>query len=120
VDLWGSATKVRLIGVDTPETVAPGRAVGCYGPEASSFVKEQLDGAVVRLTPSTFGDARDVYGRLLAYVWVGERFDTLLNQELLARGYARTTGFQHDRRREFLRTERAAREAERGLWGRCL
>ncbi|MFQ6111293.1 MAG: metal-dependent hydrolase [Nitrospinota bacterium] len=122
IELFGEREKVRLIGVDTPETVAPDRPVGCYGPEAAKFTKEHLEGKVVKLTRSTFGQIRDAYGRLLAYVWVdldGDGSLELFNRVLLERGYARTTGFNHDLRREFLRAERGAREEGRGLWGAC-
>jgi len=122
VSLLGEEERVRLIGVDTPETVAPNRPVGCYGPEASAFTKEQLEGKVVKLTTSAFQRPRDDYGRLLAYVWVdldGDGQLELFNKVLLERGYARTTGFNHDLRREFLRAERRAREERRGLWGAC-
>ena len=123
IELFGEREKVRLIGVDAPETVAPGQPVGCYGPEASEFARKSLEGRVVKLTRSTFGDVRDAYGRLLAYVWVDLDHDgqlELFNKVLLERGYARVTGFNHDLRREFLRAERGAREERRGLWGRCL
>jgi len=119
VDLWGTPTKVRFIGADTPETVDPRRPVGCYGPEASAFVKAQLVGKIVKLTPSTFGDARDVYGRLLAYIWIGDGFRELFNETLLQKGYARATKFSHDLKREFKRIEREAQAEGRGLWGKC-
>ncbi|HED05045.1 MAG TPA: nuclease [Candidatus Fraserbacteria bacterium] len=122
IDLWGSETKVRLIGVDTPETVAPNRPIGCYGPEASAFTKRVLGGQVVRLSGSTFGQPRDIYGRLLAYVALDLDGDGQLddfNLELLRRGLGRTMSFAHDRRREYLRAERAAKAAGVGLWGKC-
>ena len=122
IELFGEGEKVRLIGVDTPETVAPNQPVGCYGPQASQFTKEKLEGQIVKLTRSTFGDIRDAYGRLLAYVWIDLDGDGQLddfNLELLRRGYARVTGFNHDRRRDFLRAERAARAEGRGLWAVC-
>lgn len=77
---------------------------------------------MVKLTRSTFGEVRDAYGRLLAYVWIDLDGDGSLddfNLELLKRGYARVTGFNHDKRREYLRAEREAKEQRRGLWGAC-
>src|SRR5262245_41751000 len=60
---------VRLIGVDTPETVKPGTPVQCYGPQASAFTHRLLEGRTVRLV---FGvERRDVYGRRLAYAYLG-------------------------------------------------
>ena len=76
---------MRYIGVDTPETVKPGAPVDCYGPEASARNHELVEGRRVRLR---FDDElRDRYGRLLAYVYVGE---TLVNAALIRGGYART------------------------------
>ena len=63
-----------------------------------------------------------LYGRLLAYVWIDLDGDGTLddfNLELLRKGYARATSFSHDLRREYLRAERAARDEGRGLWGMC-
>ena len=65
VRLGGRVEDVRLIGVDTPETVKPDTPVQCFGPRASHFTQRRLDGRRVRLV---FGaERRDVYGRLLAY-----------------------------------------------------
>ena len=82
---WGERReRVRLLGVDTPETVDPDRPVGCYGPEASAFTSRRLQGRTVRLEFDR--ERRDRFGRLLAYVDIdGRRF----NDELLAGGYAR-------------------------------
>ncbi|MDP3975458.1 MAG: lamin tail domain-containing protein, partial [bacterium] len=83
VRLEGKVERVRLIGVDTPETVHPFKPLERFGKEASNYSKSQLDGQTVRLeydlTP------RDKYGRLLAYVHLGNRH---FNAELIAKGYA--------------------------------
>jgi micrococcal nuclease len=107
---------VRLIGVDTPETVKPGTPVQCFGPEASSFSHRLLEGRRVRLV---FGaERRDVYGRLLAYAYLDGR---MTNAELLRRGLARTLTIPpNDRFAErFARLETAAARDGRGLWGGC-
>lgn len=107
---------VRLIGVDTPETVAPGRPVGCFGPQASRFAHRRLAGRRVRLR---FGvERRDRYGRLLAYVRLDGR---LVNAILLRRGLARTLTIPPNDRLalHFEHIERAAARAGRGLWGAC-
>jgi micrococcal nuclease len=112
----GRRERVRLLGVDTPETVDPRRPVGCYGPEASAFTHQRLQGRTVRLTFDR--QRRDRYGRLLAYVEVdGRRF----NDELLTGGYARVLVIPPNGRhgRAMLDEELAARSAERGLWGAC-
>ncbi len=107
---------VRLIGVDTPETVKPGEPVQCFGPRASGFAHRLLEGRRVRLT---FGEERrDVYGRLLAYVRLQDRF---VNAILVRRGLARSLTIPpNDRYAALLeRLELRAARAGRGLWGGC-
>jgi micrococcal nuclease len=112
----GRTERVRLLGVDTPETVDPHRPVGCYGPEAAAFTHRRLEGRTVRLRFDR--QRRDRYGRLLAYVEVdGRRF----NDDLLTGGYARLLVIPPNGRhaRAMLDEELAARSAGRGLWGAC-
>ncbi|HEX5608968.1 MAG TPA: thermonuclease family protein [Solirubrobacterales bacterium] len=112
----GREEDVRLIGVDTPETVKPGTPVQCFGPQASRFSHRRLEGRRVRLV---FGvERRDVYGRMLAYAYLDGH---MFNAELLRRGLARTLTIPpNDRFAErFGRLERAAARAGRGLWGGC-
>jgi micrococcal nuclease len=116
VELEGETEDVRYIGVDTPETVKPGEPVDCFGPQASSFNHRLVEGRQVRLV---FGvERRDQYDRLLAYVYLGDRF---VNAILLRRGMARTLVFPpNDRFAErFERLETGAARAGRGLWGAC-
>ena len=112
----GRRERVRLLGVDTPETVDERRPVGCYGPEAAAFTSRRLQGRTVRLEFDR--QRRDRFGRLLAYVDVdGRRF----NDELLAGGYARLLVIPPNGRhaRAMLDQELGARSAGRGLWGAC-
>jgi micrococcal nuclease len=116
VELDGAEEDVRYIGVDTPETVKPGEPVGCFGPQASAFNHRLVEGKRVRLV---FGaERRDVYGRLLAYVYLDGRF---VNAELVRRGLARTLTIPPNDRfaGELKRLEIAAARAGRGLWGAC-
>jgi micrococcal nuclease len=116
VQLEGREEDVRYIGVDTPETVKPDTPVQCFGPQASSFNHGLVEHRRVRLV---FGEERrDVYGRLLAYVYLGERF---VNAELIRRGLARTLTIPPNDRfaDRFKRLEIAAARAGRGLWGAC-
>ena len=116
VRLDGREEDVRYIGVDTPETVKPDTPVQCFGPQASAFNHRLVEGRRVRLV---FGEERrDVYGRLLAYVYLGDRF---VNAELVRRGLARTLTIPpNDRYADrFKRLEIAAARAGRGLWGAC-
>ena len=115
--VWaGRRERVRLLGVDTPETVDLHRPVGCYGPEASAFTHRSLAGRAVRLTFDR--ERRDRYGRLLAFVEVGGR---RFNDELLTGGYARLLLIPPNglHGRAMLDEELAARSAGRGLWGAC-
>ena len=64
----GGALRVRLLGIDTPETVDPDRPVGCFGPEASAYTKHLLTGRSVSLVYDR--ELHDRYGRLLAYVYL--------------------------------------------------
>ena len=116
VRLGGEVEDVRYIGVDTPETVKPDTPVQCFGPQASAFNHRFVEGRRVRLV---FGvERRDVYGRLLAYVYLGRRF---VNAELLRRGLARTLTIPPNDRYagRFKRLEVAAARSGRGLWGAC-
>jgi micrococcal nuclease len=111
--------RVRLIGVDTPESVAPDRPVGCFGKEASTFTASLVPpGTQIRLV----GDAeqRDRYGRLLAYVY--RQADGLfVNAELLRRGYAQLLTIPPNiaHTDEFTAIARQAREGAQGLWAAC-
>lgn len=116
VEIDGSSEDVRYIGVDTPETVKPGTPVQCYGPEASERNEELVGGRMVRLEFDR--ELRDVYGRMLAYVFVGER---LVNAELIEAGYARTLAIEPNTSRadQLERLEAEAGTAGRGIWGSC-
>jgi micrococcal nuclease len=111
---------VRLIGIDTPETVKPGTPVQCFGPQASRFAHRLLEGRRVRLI---FGvERRDSYGRLLAYVYLSPAAERrFVNAILARRGLARTLTIPpNDRFAPLLRRlELGAARAGRGLWGAC-
>lgn len=116
VRLDGRDEDVRYIGIDTPETVKPDTPVQCFGPRAHRFNARLVTHRRVRLV---FGvERRDVYGRLLAYVYLGGRF---VNAELAKRGFARTLTIPPNDRfaRRFKRLQIAAARAARGLWGAC-
>jgi micrococcal nuclease len=112
----GQRDTVRILGVDTPETHHPTKGVECFGPEAAAYTARRLVGRMVRLEPDV--EARDLYGRRLAYVIVdGRRF----GEELLRRGYARLLVLDPNRAhaRELLAAELDARRHRRGLWREC-
>ena len=112
----GRRERVRLLGVDTPETVHPDRPLECFGPEATAFTRRRLLGR--RVTLSFDRVRRDAYGRLLAYVDLDGR---PFNDELLDRGFARLLVIPPNgaHARAMLDLELAARAAGRGLWGAC-
>ncbi len=108
--------RVRLIGVDTPETVKPGAPIGCFGPEASAYAHMTLTGKQVRLVYDV--DRYDRYRRVLAYVYLGKTF---FNLELVQRGYAvvETVPPNVAHVDDFVEAQRAARASRAGLWLAC-
>lgn len=112
----GPTETVRLIGVDTPETVKPDTPVQCFGPRASAFEHRHVEGHRVRLLTGV--EPRDYYGRLLAYVWIERRF---LEDELLRRGLARVLTFHPNDRFApgFELIAQKAAKAGKGLWNAC-
>jgi micrococcal nuclease len=119
VDLSGSEERVRLIGIDTPESVAEDRPVECFGPEAKVRLAELLPpGTDVRLERDV--EARDRYDRLLAYVFRTSD-DLLVNLTLVQEGFAESRRFEPNvaRQAELDRAEDEAKAARRGLWPVC-
>ena len=107
---------MRLVGVNTPETVHPEKPVEFFGPESSSFTKSQLLGKRVHLQFES-GNQYDHYGLLLAYVFVDD--GTLFNAELVKHGYARVMDFfPFQYYEEFKRYEREAKKNGVGMWSR--
>jgi micrococcal nuclease len=113
VNIDGKEERVRLIGVDTPETVHPSKPVEYFGKEASEFTKRMVEGKKVRLEFDW--QRRDKYGRLLAYIYLED--GTFLNAEIIKQGYGFAyTRFPFKYLEEFRQYEREARENGRGLW----
>jgi len=111
--------RIRLIGVDTPESVAPNRPVQCYGAEASTYLATLVpEGTEVRLERDAV--ARDQYDRLLAYVYRVED-DLLVNLAMVEQGFADavTYGDNEALYATLAAAEAEARAAGRGLWGVC-
>ena len=119
----GDHDAVRYIGIDTPETVKPGTPVQCGGPRAHEVNERLVGGRTVSLHFDA--ERRDVYGRLLAYVYLpragaGGR-PLFVNAELARRGLARTLTIPPNNSHAALFARLAARAGVggRGLWGRC-
>ena len=113
--------KVRLIGVDTPETVHPNQAVACFGKEANQFTRHAVEGKTISLVMDVVNAKRrhkDRYGRTLAYAYLPD--GKMLNAELIRQGYAYAyIRFSFGYLLEFKELERQARTQSVGLWARC-
>ena len=106
--------RVRLLGVDTPETVHPNREVEFYGKEASDYTKMMLEGKNVYLAFDW--DLRDRYGRLLAYIYLAD--GVCFNAVQIYYGYAHAlTRYPFKFINEFRELEKSARIRKAGLWG---
>jgi micrococcal nuclease len=119
----GSEEDVRYIGIDTPETVKPDTPVQCGGPRAHAVNDRLVEGRTVTLRFDA--ERRDVYGRLLAYVYLplrepGRR-PLFVNAELVRRGLARTLTIPPNDSFAplFARLAAQAGASGRGLWGHC-
>jgi micrococcal nuclease len=114
----GKEEGIRLIGIETPETVDPNEPVQCYGPEASAEAARLLAGKRVTLEADPSQDGRDRYGRLLRYVFVNH---VNFNQHMIAEGFAHelTYAGPYKYQADFKAAERAARKDGKGLWSAC-
>lgn len=117
----GQNYKVRLIGIDTPETVDPRRPVGCFGKKASAETKRLIEGKEVILAKDV--SETDKYNRLLRYVYlpIGDGNNLFINDYLIRQGYAKILTYPPDIKynARFLEAEREARDNLRGLWREC-
>lgn len=114
----GEEETIRIIGVNTPETVDPRKPVECFGQEASNATKEMLDvGEVITLTADPTQDDHDKYGRLLRYI--ADDSDQDVGLWLISQGYAHeyTYDVPYERQDTYKEAEDAAQAGELGLWG---
>jgi micrococcal nuclease len=116
IDLNGTATTLRLIGINTPETVDPRKPVECFGVEASNKAKEMLSGKYITIETDPTQDMYDKYGRLLAYVYLPD--GTNFNKFMVAEGYAYeyTYNVPYIYQSEFKQAQQEARVQKIGLW----
>jgi micrococcal nuclease len=123
VEIGGRPERVRLIGIDTPETKKPNSPVECFGPEASAFTASLLPtGTEVLIERDIVG--RDDYGRLLGYVHlVGDdgRATTFVNLEIVERGFAAPLTIEPNSTfaQDFAAAARRAEHADLGMWADC-
>jgi micrococcal nuclease len=114
--LLASGARVRLQGIDTPETVKPDSSVEPWGLEASQFTKEFIEKAGNRVRLSFSLERKDRYDRFLAFIWNG---DLMLNEELLRSGLAharRDYRYSDSMKSRFTEAQNEARRAGRGIW----
>ncbi len=123
VEIGGRVERVRLIGIDTPETKKPSAPIECYGPEASAFTAALLTvGTEVLIERDIVG--RDDYGRLLGYVHLldGDGAPTtFVNMEIVEQGFARPLTIEPNSTfaRDFANAARRAERSDLGLWAAC-
>lgn len=118
VDMNGTKETIRFIGVDTPETHDPRKAVQCFGQSAAAYTKQRIGDQPVRLETDPLGTNRDRYNRLLRYVYLPD--GTLLNADVIEQGYGFAyLSFPFTKSDQFHQLQTAARSAEKGLWHDC-
>lgn len=118
VKIAGKLEEVRLVGMNTPETVKRNWPIECYGPEASHRAKELMPpGTMVTLTSDAASGDRDIYGRLLRYITLPDGSDYGLGT--VQGGFAHEydyKGQRYAKRKEYQAAQAEARTNHRGLW----
>lgn len=118
VNMNGKKERIRLIGVDTPETQDPRKPVQCFGHMASAFTRQLIGSNLVRLESDPLSSNRDRYKRLLRYVYLPD--GRLVQAEIIKQGYGFAyTSFPFTKSEEFAAYQRRARQANLGLWASC-
>jgi len=116
VSIDGKTERLRLIGINTPETVDPRRKVECFGKEASAYAKKLLTGKKVKLASDTSQDIRDKYGRLLVYAWLED--GTFFNETMISQGFAYEYTYKtpYLYQSDFKQAQKNAQDKKLGLW----
>ena len=119
VNMNGHNETIRFIGVDTPETHKPNTPVQCYGPEAAANTQNLISPfGRVRLQADPLDTNRDVYGRLLRYVYLPD--GTLLDEKIIQQGYGFAyLGFPFTKSDQFAADQTQAQNQHLGLWAAC-
>jgi micrococcal nuclease len=119
IAIGGNTERVRLIGINTPETKHPTKGVECFGSEASAYA-EQLLPAGTALRVERDVEARDKYGRLLLYVYIANS-NVFVNLDLVMNGYARPMVFEPNtaHKADFAQAATQAELRNVGLWQAC-
>lgn len=113
----GKKERIRMIGVNTPETVDPRKPVECFGKEASNKAKSLLVGKKVSLEKDDTQGDRDKYSRLLRYVVLAD--GTNVNLSMIKEGYAYeyTYNLPYKYQSDFKNAQKLAMDQKKGLWG---
>ena len=113
---YGKEYKVRLLGINTPESVDPRRPVECFGVEASNYMKEVSEYQDVYMETDDTQSKYDKYGRLLAYVYIDD--GQMLNRKMIAEGYAYEYTYDgaYKYQKDFKDLQRYAKNNSKGLW----
>ena len=119
IAISGNTERVRLIGINTPETKHPTKGMECFGPEASAYTKQLLPkGTKLRVERDI--EARDKYSRLLLYVYI-DNSNVFVNLDLVLQGYARPMVFEPNtaHKADFAQAATQAELRNVGLWQAC-
>jgi micrococcal nuclease len=116
INMEGKNESVRLLGINTPESVDPRRPVECFGKEASKRMEEIAEGKKVRLEYDESQGYRDAYDRLLAYVYLED--EQMINRKMIMEGYAYEYTYltPYLFQKEFRDAQKFAKSQNRGLW----
>lgn len=117
VQMASETHEVRLVGVDTPETHHPRKPIQCYGPKASEFTTQLIEGKTVKLLADAKQPSRDKYDRLLRYVVLEDGRE--LNELLVSEGYAFATDYNTEKKLYLKALQLNAERQNKGLWGSC-
>lgn len=115
INYYGQETSVRLIGINTPETVDPRKNVECFGKEASNFLTNKLTGKTIQLEVDPSQTDRDKYNRLLRYVYLDNE-DIGLTIIQKGYGYEYTYNIPYAKQSEYKAAEKQAESTGQGLW----
>jgi micrococcal nuclease len=115
--------KIRMLNIDTPETVKANTPIKCYGKEATDFTKKLLQDKMVQLTVDR--EANDQYGRGLRFIFLDgvdtSNIENSVNAEMVKSGFAKMVVYKPNNTfaKEFQSYENEAKSKNLGVWGNC-
>jgi micrococcal nuclease len=116
VRINGKDSKIRVIGIDTPESVDPRKTVQCFGKEGTAKAKEFLNGKWVKLESDPSQGDKDKYNRPLRYIWFDNGTD--FGRRMIEEGYAHEYTYRtpYSKQTQYKATYKKAQNAQKGLW----